>query len=318
MDNSLGASGFESSISLQEDRTIVPYFPVSVPDTIASTLSLAATTTMLIVLYLTKAYQAQLHKMVLFLLFADFLHTLAFVSTLIHYPSNTTECKVAFAVVFFGKNSSLFWSATFAYILMKIVASKDFSPAKLQMRYFCIFTMYLPIIIALAMVLSSLVVYCPEAKKCGRYETVGHFDYGYFLLSGVPLLFSVTASIFCYVRAGSRLKLIFYGDHTNSRDALVLVLYPAIMIFCWGPQLVWGLLSTTMRLNPSLVIIPKVCLALHGFLNSLVYGFSPKTRQDIRKLCSTPSHKEESLQRAETSIMMTQSTSNTESMRTIE
>ena len=145
---------------------------------------------------------------------------------------------------------------------MKIMASKDFSPAKLQMKYYYIFNIYLLIIFAMAAALSPLIIYCPKVHKCGRYDTIGEFGYGYFLVSGIPLLFSVSVSICCYIRAGSRLKLIFYGDPTNSRDAPALVAYPAIMIFCWGPTLVWSILSTVMEIYVSLVVIPKVCLTI--------------------------------------------------------
>ena len=287
MDNSLfTGSDFTTPISLQGGQTIfISYFPTALADTFASLLSLTATFAFLVILWFTKFYKQQLLTMVFFLLFADFTVSFAFFSVLIFSPSSTSECKMVFFISFFGRNSSLFWSVSFAHALKTAVESKDFSPAARLMRYYYIFAAYLPIIISLVVVLSPLVVYNPDLQKCGRYETVGQFDYTYFLLSGMPLLLSCLLSIYFYLRTGCRLKTLFNGTAAKTRDALVLVLYPAIMIICWGPNLVWSLLSMAKTLDPALLVFPKVCLAMHGFLNSLVYGLTQKTRQDLKVLC---------------------------------
>lgn len=301
METTLSIRNVESS--LQEERTFIFYFPVTPIDTVASILSFTASATFLIVLYLTKSYKHKLHKMVFFLLFADFLHKLSYIITFIHPPTSEVECKIVFAIAFFGRDSSFFWSVLFAYVLLKIVEAQDFSPSTMKMRYFYLIAVYLPLFLSLAMVLSPLVSYNTDNGKCGRYETVGQFDYAYFLISGMPLMFSWLLSIFFYLLTGCRLKILFVGTILKTREALFLVLYPIILIVCWGPNLAWSLISMITKPNSAYLVIPKTCLALHGLLNSLVYGLSPKTRQDIKNLCTRGGQKE-SFQQTQALISM--------------
>ena len=287
MDSTLSTFAFNSSIMLQDaNQPFYPYYPNELIDTIPALLSLVLTFAILVILILTKSYTDPLHKMVFFLILADFLFSLSLLVSLVNTPSSSVECKTTIYISAFGRTSSFFWSASFAHALMKVMEANNFTPVERLGKYYTTFSLSLPAIIALVFVSTPLVVYNPDGKRCGRYVTIGQFDYSYFLLSGVPLLLSCVMSIYFYLRTGWHIKSFLAKESGMARELLVLMIYPATMIVCWLPYLIWSLVYMFIDLDRDLAVIPKFCLGLHGFLNSLTYGLSKKTREDLKMLCA--------------------------------
>ena len=306
MDSSPLLFNLTSSIALEENNKIfITYFPDTLVDRIPSLLSLAATVTVLIILWITKFYRHPLHRMVFFLIFADFLFSLVFLINMFYSPKSAAECKMLLSISSFGRNSSLWWSVAFAHALMKIMEDNDFSSMPRLMRYYYLTAVYLPIGITLSFVLTPMVDYNPDIQRCGRYDTVGSFNFVYFLVGGVPLTTCCLLSIYFYMRTGCRLKALFAKGSVATRELLILVLYPAIMLFCWGPSMIQSFVTMITEPDQAYMVIPKICLGLHGFLNSLTYGLSKKTREDLKAQCSR-GKKEENWRDTDQSITMSQ------------
>ena len=287
MDSTFSTFAFNSSIMLQDaHQAFYTYYPGGLIDTIPALPSLVLTFLLLAILILTKCYTDPLQRMVFFLILVDFLFSLSLLVSLVITPSSSVECKTTIYISVFGRTSSFFWSASFAHALMKIMEANNFTPMEKLMKYYTTFSLSLPAIIALVFVSTPLVVYDPDDKRCGRYVTIGQFDYSYFLLSGVPLLLSCVMSIYFYLRTGWHIKSFLAKESGMARELLVLMVYPATMIVCWLPYLIWNLVYMFIDLDSTLAVIPKFCLGLHGFLNSLAYGLSKKTREDLKSLCA--------------------------------
>ena len=197
-------------------------------------------------------------------------------------PSSLFQCKALFFVLLTGRNASFCWAVLFSHALLKIIETNDFVLVKSLMKYYIAFSTFVPIISSFTPWSTTLVIYDEDKQQCGRYEYINSFDYVYFIFSGLPMIICCMLSIYFYIRISCHLKTLF--STVKTQNLLAFMIYPAIMLICWLPSLIWTIGAGITTVDDTFTGVARICRESQGFMNALVYGLSSRTREEIKAL----------------------------------
>ena len=115
-------------------------------------------------------------------------------------------------------------------------------------------------------------MYSAEAKACVHRIYNDKVDFEFLFYAALPIVIICLVSIILYVRAAKHLKTL-HGEIQLS-SLVIMVIYPAIYMFCWLPIVTKNLLAAFAGINPShtMALVLRENSQLHGFLDAIVYG----------------------------------------------
>lgn len=258
-------------------------FPHDIFHLISVNVSTITTFLIIVVSLHTKLYKEPFGNMVLWIMVADLLFSATKGIGMISGPSSTRiGCQIISTSSDIGVLASYFWSASFAHALFNIILYQDLTAISKNRRLYNLIVVISSIVIGVSGCLMGRVQISSKTGEC-VHAINSALDYSFWLVIGVPVFISTVLSIFWCSRAILRLKKSFAQAHW--REILLLLLYPVILIFSWGPITVAAFLNLLgVPLTTDLLLAFNVTCRLQGFLDAIVYGCSKRFRQEVKNI----------------------------------
>jgi hypothetical protein len=225
-------------------------------------------------------------RLILYLTIADLGMSISY---LLPYSASDSVCQAQGYMESYFSLSSIFWSACISHAIKSTILLdkevKDF-----MRRYFFI-CYFLPLLSYLVLIdikryrvaLGWCWIYLNETHHSMFYRQITYRLITYY----IPLAVVIIYIIFNYLSVISAIKKSesFFGKDSKVREAMILKLklYPLILIVSVFPVCVLRFLSIFITPSWSLTLISGVFMALGGFLNSIVYGFTQDVRNELKK-----------------------------------
>ena len=263
-----------------QDYNDVKFFPPGIYFAIASALSSVTSSLVSILCLRTGLYKDALGFMIFAINFSDAIFFTVKLFASIFQPQSEGSCDLALSIGYYGLISSVFWSALFGHALYTV--SRKQSPYTLP-KYTLIYKIValgLPLALTFLQVPTNLIIYSPEAGACVHRFYQNKADITYISFMYLPIGGSLLMSIVWYVMAAFKFKKMV--NRANSTEMFTLLIYPAILLLCWGPIFIKNFLVVLdIKLSDGLSFAIQITSLLQGFFDALVYGVSKKRYKQI-------------------------------------
>lgn len=291
MDNSSPLSfqeSFDSVVFCRDLQFIIPSF-----------LSAVSTFIILIFSITGKFWTRPLSAMIFAINFADFIFFIAKLSVLVHDPGSNFGCQIMQVINVFGLTCSASWAALFGHAFYKVLKNQHTSVLTSLIKYYVPISFILPVLTGTGTFFTDNILSLGDGV-CVYRIYVGEFDWFVLFHIQLPMLIAVILCIAYYILSLRQLReIVIEGQVT---EALTLMVYPAILILCWGPLAVMQLMAELgMKTPDSLAKTLRIVSHLMGFFNAVVYGEGVKGtmrgcfkgfRRKIKKIGSSGSYTE--------------------------
>lgn len=251
------------------------YFPVKINAMISMFLSGFATAIIVSISLIFKLYKRPLARMVLVINMAHVLFYFSKISVLLFPPRSELHCRILSIIVVFGIESAVFWGALFAHLFYVIIKSQSMDEVPLMMKYYVLVAVILPFVSGILSSFTKFLIYSESLETCVHRVYADHFDLSYDLHVLIPVWLACILSTVWYKKAISKISDLQWNSDRN--ELYVLLIYPGVLMFCWGLHLV---LQTIIQMGTSpsqtLIDISISLVNLQGFFDALVYGRSVK------------------------------------------
>jgi hypothetical protein len=115
-----------------------------------------------------------------------------------------------------------------------------------------------------------------------------HVYQRYFLFF-IPLWILIPINILIFIKIKRSLKNTFVIDEDESSKQKLrkkLSLYPLLLVLCYAPYTIKGLIEITVITDPDnfifgFTIVSGILRAMHGFLNSIIYGITSSVKKRV-------------------------------------
>lgn len=268
---------FNSAIEAQADETVT-YFPIRGAYAIAPILSSISTVVAIILCLTTKSAKHPLTRMIIAINLSDFLFTFPKVIPVL--IGESWYCDLIQVVSRFGVISCVVWSTLFAHAFMTIVQHVQMEVIDKRFKYYVIIGVVLPAAAGLT-ALAGEMEYDGSNHSCDHAVANGYFDWEDFVFFAIPIMVGCFYSCYLYIKTARRLKNFVREGH--EKYVFTLILYPGILIICWGPSLFLNFLyAVRVPVNINVTKFFQAWDQLQGFFNGLAYTGS---RQIVLNAC---------------------------------
>lgn len=266
----------------QSNVNYVSFFPNTPFFVICVMISTAVTGILLLISLVAKLYKGPLGTMSFYVLLSDFLFGFPKVIAYFQPPTSFNSCNILQGISHYGLIASFFWAAFFGHAVLSMMKYQDIENLSKYISYYFILGNILPITTTIGSMYTDFIEYLPESNLCVHKVILDELDYQYIIYTSIPLLISCVLSIIWYILAAFRLKQLVEGQ--SNLDYIGLMLYPAVLLICWLPNLT---INTIMQLgrtvDSSVVTGFQILGNSQGIFDSMVYGGSKKIIQKVRE-----------------------------------
>lgn len=257
------------------------------PDSIQvlpSCISAISTLIVIIASFVGRFWTRPLSTMIFVINTADFIFFASKVSVLFFDPDSDMDCIILQAIGTFCLIATASWAVLFGHAFYQILKNKNTNIVSSLLKYYIPVSFILPVLTGLSTFLSRNTVLRKRGVCVYRVSSVG-VDWFILFHLQLPLLLTILLCIVCYILSYSQLKRIVIEG--NVREALTLIVYPAILIFCWGPHVALQIMAENgVKTSDAVQDAFRVFPYLMGFLDALVYGEGVKgTLRKYIKTC---------------------------------
>ena len=287
----------ETSLNLKDGLPFhdMVYFPLKLDSLISVLISAIATTIIVSLSLIFKLYKQPTSLMVLTINIGHVLFYYSKLSVLIYQPLSDTHCKILGIFSVFGSQSSAIWGALFAHAFNNILKYQEISEIRLlrSLKYYLLIAVMIPAIMGGLSCWTDLIVYSNNYGTCVHRVYPDSVDTIGYIFIRVPVLIACVASIIWYKIAINKLSGL--QGKRKSGDFYLFMIYPGIMVFCWGPHLtVQALVEFGAAPSQNLINVLIFVKYLQGFFDALVYGKSVvKVLRESVKSCLGKNVKDE-------------------------
>ena len=255
------------------------FFPLEITSLIPVFLSAISTGTIVALSLIFKLYKRPLSLMILAINIAHVCFHFSKLSVLIFQPSNDFHCSILGIINIFGIESSAYWIALFAHAFYIVAKYKNVDAVPQLMKYYVIFAVILPLISAFSSYFEEHFSYSDTKGTCVHRFYPGEFDVWANIYVFIPVWIACISTIVWYKMAINKIAELRRGK--AGVDLYVLMIYPCILILCWGPNLiVRAIMQFGGSVNETLNSIALFLVNMQGFFDALVYGKS--VREELR------------------------------------
>lgn len=251
----------------------VVYFPLETLSVIPVLISALATTTIVLLSLFFKFYRRPLSLMILAINIAHVLFYFSKLSVLVLKPRSDFHCKILGIIDIFGLESAAFWATLFSHLFYIILKHQSFSVVPIMLRYYLFFAVLLPFTAGVLSFFTNHVIYSADQGTCVHRVYLDRIDITGNLFVRIPIGFACIACAVWYKMALNQLKHL--RSIQTGMELYAVMIYPAILVICWGPNF---FLQIALQLGATpgpTVINGFLFLAhLHGLWDALVYGRS--------------------------------------------
>lgn len=241
---------------------------------IPSLLSAISTGTVLIASIIGKFWKRPLSSMIFGIILADFIYSMATISVLVQFPESNKGCLVRHSINIFGITFSASWAVLFGHGFYNVLKHKSTGVLSKYLRYYTPISLVLPVISSSCVFLAKNIL-LREPGVCVYRLYLGELDWFVLIHLQLPFATTITLCIAFYILSLAQLrKIVIEGKVT---EGLTLMMYPAILIVCWGPLLsMQAMAELGMKTSDGLAKTLRVLSHLMGFFDALVYGEGAK------------------------------------------
>lgn len=245
---------------------------------VCSTLSFIGSFSIIILYCLYSKLRAYCYKIIFKIALADALHAIFFVLPRYFEPSQ--DVCVCFAIAFHSTAMiSILWSLSIALDIYYAVTKKNLGFNRYYRCWLIINYILVPLINSVPTITKS---YGLTDKLC-TYKFTYYGNIWRFSLFYIPLwvltLFIIGLYVNIYIKV-RKLEL----EHELMEFLQRFMLYPIVLIISLGPLTVSRIIDLKEENcgTQNFYIISLAIYTLHGFFNSIVYGFNPQVKEAIR------------------------------------
>jgi cAMP receptor-like G-protein coupled receptor len=266
---------------------------IYIADAVASSISLAGCSFIVLMYALFKDLRGAGFKLVLILSIFDIISCFSFLIPTYASSNNDPACVIQAAVLNFSSLCGIFWSFIIALMLYRIIVTNKSFPANTNLL--------LGAVILLSAVCSAVPFvtnsYGTTAGWCWiQLKSIHNPDfYERLFLFFLPILGVVAANMYFIVMIKHKLREIHRVERSEDSHCLnhKLTLYPVIIIICYLPYVIKQVIELTNWFPQDsyefwFTFSIGVLRSLHGFFNSLVYGFTARVRNKLREIIADP------------------------------
>ena len=250
------------------------YFPHRIRFLIPVLISAIATGIVVLLSLAFKLYKRPLSGMILAMNISHVLFYCSKLSVLFLPPHSNFHCGILSVINVFGLQSGEFWGAVFAHAFYIALKHQTTSEIPRMMKYYVIIAVIVPLINGLASLPTSFLIYSDTEKTCVHRIYFGRIDIESDLFTMIPMWIACIASAIWYKKAIN--KIAGLQETEAGPELYVLMIYPGILLVCWGPALIFEALLQfgLVGPNPTAFQIFNYLVNIQGFFNALVYGKS--------------------------------------------
>lgn len=271
---------FEDSLILQSGTGYIEmvYFPLQINSLIAVLISAIATIIILTLSLIFKLYKRPTALMVLTMNIAHFSFYYSKLSVLVYQPESDFHCRILTIMHIYGLQSAVIWGALFAHAFYIVVKYHETCDVELprMVKYYMLIAVALPLFNGILAAICGQLEYSDVEKTCVHRVYRDRFDVNGNIWVRIPVAFACIASLFWYKRAINTLSAL-QGKKKKSAELYILMIYPSILLFCWGPH---GVLQVLIQLglhSPTVSALSDIFVFLtnlQGTFDAIVYGRS--------------------------------------------
>ena len=247
------------------------YFPVGLGSLIPVLLSAITISIVILLSLYLKLYKRSLSLMVLAINIAHVFFYYTKLSVLVFQPSSDFHCRILSITVNFGLESAAFWGAMFAHGFYITLKHQSTNQLPYMMKYYLLFAVLAPLINGFSCFFAHFLIYSETERTCVHHIYSDRIDVPFLIFANIPVGTACLASIILYKMSINQIAML--QETKAGAELYVLMIYPGILIFCWGPTLV---LQTLMQFgvvpHPTLVNTFVLLSNLQGFFDAVVYG----------------------------------------------
>ena len=266
------------NIQAEEPYREMVYFPLQLSSLIPVLISAIAITIVILLSLIFKLYRRPFSLMVLAINIAHFLFHYTKLDVLVFPPYSDLHCRVFSIPIIFGLQSAAAWSALFAHAFLIIITNPSSCDTLLPLmikKYYMPLAVLLPSVSGIMSFFTRHFVYSETKGTCIHLIYADHMDIPFFVYICIPIGLACIGSIVWYKMLISKIYGLQGGR--AGHELYVLMIYPGILLVCWGPTLiVQTLMQFGIESNDMLVDIVLLLVNMQGFFNALVYGKSIK------------------------------------------
>lgn len=251
------------------------FFPRNVEYQISVLLSAIAATIIVLLSLILKLYKEPLGFMVLFMNFAHISFCYSKFSVVIYPPRTELHCRIITVMNIFGIESAAIWGALFAHAFSIVVKYQELCEAQLRVMIskYLLIAVNLPLISGIVASLTGHLIYSQKEGTCVHRVYTDRIDFSSNVYVFIPIWISCIASIILYKKSMTELNGL-RGRPPNSKF-YVLMIYPSILVLCWGPHSVaQTVLQMGASLNRTLLAVFIFMTNMQGFFDAVAYGRS--------------------------------------------
>lgn len=263
------------SLRIPEEDTYhdMIYFPLEVQDQIPIIISAIPTTLVVSLSLIFRLYRRPLSLMVLAINIAHVFFYYTKMSVLVFPPQSGIHCKILSIFNVFSFESAAIWGALFAHAFYTILKDHSFNEFHLprMIKFYLIFGVLIPLVNGVLSFFTDRLIYSESKGACVHRVYADRIDTWVLVFTLIPIGLSCFMSMVWYKMAMNKISAL-QGKETGG-ELYVLMIYPGILLLCWGPSLLTQIVMQ-FGVNPSTTLI-NIGLALvnsEGLLDSVVYG----------------------------------------------
>ncbi|OMJ77238.1 hypothetical protein SteCoe_23236 [Stentor coeruleus] len=224
-------------------------------------------------------------KLVLILSIFDILNSIGFLIPTYSSEDSDLTCKIQSLVLNFSTLASVLWAVIIAFCLYYIIVKSRLYIENYIKYYIGSVVIICSIVSAVPFITDT---YGATAGWCwilqtGKYD--GAFYERYFSFF-IPLWLLIIISVVLYILISRRLSQSDDSDNTRSAFNKKLKFYPMILILCFLPFTIKGVLEHfrvdfVMKNDYYFTMVTATFRGFYGLLNAFVYGFTNKVRKTL-------------------------------------
>lgn len=226
------------------------------------------------------------YKLIFILSIIDLFGSIAFLIPTWNVDDKSSSCQAQAILISFFSFAGVLWTTFIAISLYYIIAKNKVFPEKFLKHSFVV-TLALSLIEAVVPIVSNS--YGTVAGWCWIIQTDNLDDgfYERYLLFYLPVWLMIFVIIGLYIFVIKVLKNTYQDENTIKSLNKKLTYYPMILIVCFLPYTIKGLLELIQvpfvyENEVLLTMIAGIFRSLIGFLNAIVYGYTKKVKAAIK------------------------------------
>lgn len=231
-------------------------------------------------------------KLILVLASLDVSNSIGFLIPTYDSHSDSISCYIQAVLLNTSSLAGILWTSIIAYSLYSMFRNED---SKIQDKFNQQLLLVVLICTIAGVIPAATATYGRTSGWCWIKHEYRHYNAGFFeraMMLFVPYCLALIANTFMYSRLLKTFKTLpeeYFSRSTKKALGNKLVMYPLILFVCYLPYTAKQVIEETRADKAeylyTFTLVSGVMRCMHGFCNSIVYGFTEKVRERLKEFC---------------------------------